>query len=226
MKTTFRRVCAAILIVMLLLFMFESYIYASERTPETYQLRCLSLDFSREALHAYDWAYDENGFLNGLFYEEGKQGERTVAFSKKIPSGIYELCNFQKERIQFAVIDEIVYQECEAEIYYHGKGTDETGEDMPIGGAKFQVVAEENIYLPKPDGNPCLLYRKGEIVAEVITGQDGRGHCAGFYPGKYKIVETAAGKEIVLKQTEKCFEILPRVQTVSPEILVIGCECE
>lgn len=101
-------------------------------------------------------------------------------------------------------------------------------EDAPVEGAVFHIVANEDIYTQEL--NPALvdryqvnredyrIYRKGDVVATIMTDRNGWGYASGLYIGKYKIVEVTAGSGFVLNTTQTEFEITPQDQTVSFDI--------
>ncbi len=98
-------------------------------------------------------------------------------------------------------------------------------EDAPVEGARFQVIAAEDIYTQElnkalfdqyqVNAEDYRIYRKGDVVAEITTDRKGWGYAAGLYIGKYKLVETVAGPGFVLNTKETLFEITPKEQTVS-----------
>lgn len=62
-----------------------------------------------------------------------------------------------------------------------------TWEERPLAGAQYTITANENIYTQDrqtdADGNRCLWYAKGDVVAVVATG-DGTSDIAVFRPGR------------------------------------------
>ena len=68
-----------------------------------------------------------------------------------------------------------------------------------MSGAKYQVIAEEDIYTL--DGT--LRHKKGEIVDTVVTGEDGKASSKPLYLGTFKVVETEAPDGMVLNPEPK-----------------------
>lgn len=63
-----------------------------------------------------------------------------------------------------------------------------TGQDgKRLEGAKFKIVAKEDIYLK---GN--IIYYKGDILEEKTTNTNGIIEFSNLYAGKYEIFETKA----------------------------------
>lgn len=64
---------------------------------------------------------------------------------------------------------------------------DFTWEERPLAGAQYTITANEDIYTQDrqtdDDGNRCLWYAKGDVVAVVTTG-DGTSDIAVFRPGR------------------------------------------
>lgn len=62
-----------------------------------------------------------------------------------------------------------------------------TWEERPLAGAQYTITANEDIYTQDrqtdDDGNRCLWYAKGDVVAVVTTG-DGTSDIAVFRPGR------------------------------------------
>lgn len=62
-----------------------------------------------------------------------------------------------------------------------------TWEERPLAGAQYTITANEDIYTQDrqtdADGNRCLWYAKGDVVAVVTTG-DGTSDIAVFRPGR------------------------------------------
>lgn len=63
------------------------------------------------------------------------------------------------------------------------KKTDKTGN--PLSGAKFQILAAEDIY----SSIGKILIKKGTIAAEIETDKNGMGRTEGLYIGKYTAKE-------------------------------------
>lgn len=101
-------------------------------------------------------------------------------------------------------------------------------EDAPVEGARFQIVAAEDIYSQELDP-ACMeeygidpeayrIWKKGDVAAEISTDRNGYAYMSGLYIGKYKIRETVAGSGFVLNTREEEFSITPQKQTVSFDI--------
>ena len=58
---------------------------------------------------------------------------------------------------------------------------------LPLSGGRFEVVAAENIITQ--DGT--LRYNAGQVVGEIVCGEDGSGQSEPLYLGKYKIRQSA-----------------------------------
>lgn len=147
----------------------------------------------------------------------------------------YTLCD-SHGNLTVTVLQENQEQKGILEIYKHGEqlaGLSETEDfvykDAPIKGAKFQIIATEDIYTQEIDREQLskydidlskyLIYHKGDVVGTITTDKNGWGYQAGLYIGKYKVVEILAGDGFVLNKTEKFFEITAMEQTVNFEIV-------
>lgn len=77
-----------------------------------------------------------------------------------------------------------------------GYGKEFVYEEQPLAGAVFAVTAAEDIYTADyqkdADGNRICEYRKGELVAELTTGEDGEAVLADLPLGRYRVAETKA----------------------------------
>lgn len=103
-----------------------------------------------------------------------------------------------------------------------------TYEDAPVAGACFQIVAAEDIYSQEIDvklleeygidTEEHLIWKKGDVAAEITTDRSGYAYASDLYIGKYKIRETVAGSGFVLNTKEEEFSITPQKQTVSFDI--------
>ncbi len=75
-------------------------------------------------------------------------------------------------------------------------------EVQPLAGAVFALTAAEDIftadYQKDADGNRICEYRKGELVAELTTGEDGEAVLADLPLGRYSVAETKAPEGYVL----------------------------
>ena len=160
---------------------------------------------------------------NGLVYPEGQMGKDKYV--------LYD----QYGNLTVTILQENQEQKGIVEIYKHGEQLaavsekmDFIYEDAPIEGAKFQIVAVEDIYTQELDKNllkdyavdisDYLVHKKGAVVGTITTDKNGWGYLADLYIGRYKIVEIVAGEGFVLNKTEKEFQITPQEQTVSFEI--------
>lgn len=80
-------------------------------------------------------------------------------------------------------------------------------EERSLAGAKFEVYAAEDIYtkdLQKDmDGNRTKYYAEGDLVAELVTGEDGKAVLKDIPLGKYRVVETEAPFGYVLNRKEQ-----------------------
>lgn len=69
-------------------------------------------------------------------------------------------------------------------------------------GAEFKVYAAENIYTADmqtdADGNRTKYYAKGDLVATLVTGEDGKETLSNLPLGTYKVLETKAPNGFVL----------------------------
>ena len=157
---------------------------------------------------------------NGAVYPDGQMGTNKYALHDSYGN------------LVVTVLQENQEQKGILEVYKHGeKLVSVTGEkhflyqDVPISGAKFQIIAEEDIYTQeiskemigqyKIDKTKYLLYKKGDVIETLTTDNSGFAYMAGLYLGKYKLVEVEAGDGFVLNKEEYLFEITPQEQTVS-----------
>ena len=69
-------------------------------------------------------------------------------------------------------------------------------ENKPLKGAKFNVIAKEDIYTfdnaVDASGKRTLYYAKDQIVETIETGENGKAKTSNLPVGKYYLVETAA----------------------------------
>ncbi len=168
---------------------------------------------------------------NGTVYPDGQMGTNKYALYDSY--GNLTVTILQKNQQQKGIV----------EIYKHGEQLAQISEDKqfvyedaPVKGAEFQIIAEEDIYsqeLEKEfteryevDRDKYLIYRKGDVAAQITTDRNGWGYASDLYIGKYKIVEMIAGESFVLNRTEKSFEITPQDQTVSFDIYSADYENE
>lgn len=73
-----------------------------------------------------------------------------------------------------------------------------------LAGAKYEVYAAEDIFTADmqkdADGNRTKYYSEGELVATLVTGDDGKAVIKNLPLGKYKVVEVEAPYGYVLNQ--------------------------
>ncbi|MDO4262299.1 MAG: SpaA isopeptide-forming pilin-related protein [Eubacteriales bacterium] len=160
---------------------------------------------------------------NSTVYPDGQMGTDKYAVCDSY--GNLTVTVLQKNQEQKGII----------EIYKHGEHLAGVGADMefvyedaPVEGARFQIVAAENIYMQElseelflqyaADPKDYLIYKKGDVVAGITTDRNGWGYASGLYIGTYRIVETTAGDGFVLNMEVQEFEITPQEQTVSFQI--------
>ena len=76
-----------------------------------------------------------------------------------------------------------------------------------LAGAKFEVYAAEDIYtadMQKDEsGNRTKYYAEGELVATLITGEDGKASAKNLPLGQYRVVEVEAPFGYVLNTSEQ-----------------------
>lgn len=75
-----------------------------------------------------------------------------------------------------------------------------------LAGAKFDVYAAEDIYTADKqldeNGNRIKIYSAGDLVANLVTGDDGKAKVSDLPLGTYKVVETEAPFGYVLNEEE------------------------
>lgn len=94
---------------------------------------------------------------------------------------------------------------------YKGSFKDENGKfvyrEGNLSGAKFEVYANEDIASPDGQideaGNKILVYSKDELVATLVTGNDGKAVLKNVPLGQYRVVETEAPFGYVLNSEEQ-----------------------
>ena len=76
-----------------------------------------------------------------------------------------------------------------------------------LAGAKFEVYAAEDIFTgdmqKDENGNRTKYYSKGELVATLVTGEDGKAKLSDLPLGSYKVVEVEAPYGYVLNSKEQ-----------------------
>ena len=76
-----------------------------------------------------------------------------------------------------------------------------------LEGAEFEVYAAEDIFTADmqkdENGNRTKYYRKGDLVATLTTGKDGKASISGLPLGQYRVVETEAPYGYVLNGEEQ-----------------------
>ncbi len=164
---------------------------------------------------------------NGSVFPDGQMGTNKYALTDSFGN------------LMVTVLQENQEQKGIIEIYKHGEqlADVETSknnelifqyEDAPVEGAKFNIVAAEDIYTQELDKallsqygvnvDDYRIHSEGDVVATITTDRNGWGYASGLYIGKYKIVETVAGNGFVLNTTQKEFEITKQNQTVNFDI--------
>ena len=91
---------------------------------------------------------------------------------------------------------------------YHGDlsaDSEEKGfvyKESPLAGAKFEIYAAEDIYTADmqkdENGNRNRYYAEGDLVASVVTGEDGKAKVSDLPLGTYRVVEVEAPYGYVL----------------------------
>ena len=76
-----------------------------------------------------------------------------------------------------------------------------------LAGAKFEIYAAEDIYTADmqtdENGNRNKYYAEGDLVATVVTGEDGKAKVSDLPLGKYRVVEVEAPYGYVLNKEEQ-----------------------
>ncbi|MBP3504959.1 MAG: LPXTG cell wall anchor domain-containing protein, partial [Lachnospiraceae bacterium] len=76
-----------------------------------------------------------------------------------------------------------------------------------LAGAKFEVYAAEDIYTADmqvdENGNRTKYYSAGDLVATIVTGEDGKATLSDLPLGSYKVVEVEAPYGYVLNKEEQ-----------------------
>ena len=76
-----------------------------------------------------------------------------------------------------------------------------------LAGAEFEVYAAEDIFTADmqkdENGNRTKYYSKGDLVATLTTGEDGKASISGLPLGQYRVVETEAPYGYVLNGEEQ-----------------------
>lgn len=76
--------------------------------------------------------------------------------------------------------------------------------DSGLKGGKFQIIAEEDITDVTSENGRII--KKGQVAAEVVTGEDGTVQTPKLPEGKYRIKEIQAPPGYVLQKEEKVFD--------------------
>ena len=84
-------------------------------------------------------------------------------------------------------------------------------EESGLSGAEFEVRAAEDIYTA--DGT--LRASSGDVVADIITDENGYAETAPLYLGKYTVSEKKAPMGYVLNSEEKLIELAYAGQEVA-----------
>lgn len=76
-----------------------------------------------------------------------------------------------------------------------------------LAGARFEIYAAEDIYTADmqtdENGNRNKYYAEGDLVATVVTGEDGKAKVSDLPLGKYRVVEVEAPYGYVLNKEEQ-----------------------
>ena len=163
---------------------------------------------------------------NGSVFPNGQMGMNKYAQTDS--EGNLVVTVLQKNREQKGIIEIYKHGEQLASTEFSEKTIHFKYEDAPVEGAKFNIVAAEDIYTQELDKaflleygvnvEDYLIHREGDVVATIATDRNGWGYAAGLYIGKYKIVEITAGEGFVLNTLREEFEITKQNQTVSFDI--------
>lgn len=84
-------------------------------------------------------------------------------------------------------------------------------EESGLSGAEFEVRAAEDIYT----GDGTLRASSGDVVADLITDENGYAETAPLYLGKYTVIEKKAPVGYVLNSDEKLIELTYAGQEVA-----------
>lgn len=77
-------------------------------------------------------------------------------------------------------------------------------EDRGLPGAKYNIIANEDIYSAD---HQTILYRKGNIIETIITGEDGKAVSSKLPLGKYQVQETEAPNGYLINKTIQDVEL-------------------
>lgn len=84
-------------------------------------------------------------------------------------------------------------------------------EEDSVVEAEFEVRAKEDIVSPDgavdENGNPILRYQKDDLVATLVTDENGKATLNNLPLGSYYVKETVAGENFVLNTEEKEFTL-------------------
>lgn len=103
-------------------------------------------------------------------------------------------------------------------------------EETGLEGCVFRITAAETIYSPDhatdEEGNRRVLYKKGEVVEELTTDENGKAETGRLWLGKYQVEEISAPdgflkesevQEIELKYKDQLTELVFATDTVYDE---------
>ncbi len=77
--------------------------------------------------------------------------------------------------------------------------------EQALPGAKFQIIAKDNIMAPYNDRT--IIYPKGSVVETLITGADGKAISSKLPLGTYEVLEIQAPTGMVLNSKGKTVEL-------------------
>lgn len=71
-------------------------------------------------------------------------------------------------------------------------------EDRGLPGAKYNIIANKDIYSAD---HQTILYKKGNVVETIITGEDGKAVSSKLPLGKYQVQEVEAPYGYLITET-------------------------